>query len=468
MYHSATIFREYDIRGKVGSELIIEQIYDLIRALIIYAQKHVPTMQTVLVGMDGRTHSLVIRQEVVRAIIDSGLNAVIIGVCPSPVVYFGMHMHAYDLGIMITASHNTQEYNGFKICLGKDMVWGKALQEVYQLYKAGNFINASVPGVILHADITSHYILWLKNHFSLLQDSDVSVVIDCGNGTAGIVLPRLIEVMGWKGVTLLYDEIDGTYPNHEADPVVLENMLDVKDALQNKNIQWGVGLDGDCDRMAAMTKEGFLVPGDQLLALFAQCIVNSLSKAPIVFDIKSSSALIELLNRWQAVLVMSPSGHAIIRDQMKKTQAVLGGELSCHFFFADRYFGYDDGIYAFMRLVELLHTTKKTLTQLLTIIPHRYSTKEFRIACQPEFKTTMVEAIINGFVNKPGVEMITIDGVRVITPYGWAIVRPSNTQSVICIRCESESIDGLKTIKGEVITLLQPFLAIDLMTFMQP
>lgn len=452
-----SIFREYDIRGKVGSEFIIEEAYNLGCAIAVYFLQEKPDIKNVVLAMDGRVSSPVIKDEVARAFIESGFTITFIGVCPTPVLYFAEYTLPVDAGIMITASHNPQEYNGIKIVLNKNTIWGQQLQEIKKLYKQGCKKIASQKGTIQEYPLVSSYINYVVQHFPSLQNMQMEVVIDCGNGTAGIVLPELIKAMKWKNIHLLYPEVDGTYPHHEADPVIEENMADVKRLLQTTSASLGIGLDGDCDRMAAMTKSGYLIPGDQLLALFAQDILNQSPGAAVVFDIKSSAGLIELLNSWGAKASISPAGHAIIKEQMKRNKAVLGGELSCHFFFHDRYFGYDDGIYAMMRLFELLLSTDKDIALLLEVFPKKISTREIRLSCPEEKKQEIIDFVKNEFTKNRNLSLITIDGVRVTWPYGWAIIRASHTQPVLSIRFESDTQEGLLHIKKDFIGLLERY-----------
>lgn len=454
-----TIFREYDIRGKVGDDLIIDQVYDLTRAIAYYFQQKNPNIKTVAVGMDGRTHSPAIKEEICRALTDSGIDVLALGVCPSPALYFALYTQPVDGGLMITASHNTKEYNGIKICLGTESVWGKELQTIKQLYKEGKHIDAQQIGSVRDLAIIPLYLNYLCKQFPSLQDLDLNVIIDCGNGAAGTVLPQLIERMNWNNITLLYPEVDGTYPNHEADPTVEKNMLEVKRLLQTTDAAFGVGLDGDCDRMAVMSKEGKLIPGDKLLAVFAQYMLQNHPGASVVFDIKSSSGLTELLEQWGAQPIMSPSGHSIIKDTMHKHHAILGGELSCHFFFKDRSFGYDDGIYAMLRFFEIVHQTGKSPQELIAMFPHKYSSPEFRLACPEDKKNLIVERIRNYFSQTKDGRIITIDGVRVSFPFGWGIVRASNTQAALSMRFESDSKKGLREVMDRFETALQPDLS---------
>lgn len=451
----SVIFREYDIRGLVDQEFYIDQIYDLGRAIAYFFLERNPEVATVAVGMDGRTHSPVINGALVKALQDSGLNVISIGLCHSPALYFALYQLPVEAGLMITASHNPKEYNGIKICLGTESIWGADIKEIYRLYKDGCKINGASVGSYSQYAIIPDYIDWLVDHFAHLKNSEIKAVIDCGNGAGGTVIPQLVEKMNWKHMQVLYPEVDGTYPHHEADPVKPSNMQDVATVLKKTDATIGVGLDGDADRMAAMTKEGRLIPGDLLLGIFARTIVKDNNDVCIVVDIKSSSVLIDYLAMLGAQVIISPSGHSIIKKEMKKHEALLGGELSCHFFFKDRYFGYDDGVYAMLRLFELI--VHNNIETLLEVYPHMFSSPEFRIPCDEAKKKLVVQTVTDIFAQKDSAQLITIDGVRVTMPYGWGLLRASNTQPVLSLRFESQTEDGLEKIIGEFIRALAPF-----------
>ncbi len=451
------IFREYDIRGKVGTELVIDEVADLARAIAYYFVSKNPIVKKIALGMDGRLHSPAIKEQVVKGLTESGLDVEFIGVCTTPVMYFAMHSTNADAGLMITASHNPKEYNGLKIMLGKEGVSGQSIQEIRRMFHENRALNPEQKGTYTEKPLIPAYIKWLADHFKHLKGSKISAVVDCGNGAGGTVMPDLIKKMGWAHVMLQYGEVNGEYPHHEADPTVEKNMIDVKNILSSTNIALGIGLDGDCDRMAPMTKSGFLVPGDQLLALYAQQVVQEHPNAAVVFDIKASSALIETLATMGAVPCISPSGHSIIKNAMKTNNALLAGELSCHFFFADRYFGYDDGIYAMLRLFELLEKTGKTLDELVATIPKKISSREYRIACDDTKKQEIVQAVKDQMIKRPDVQAITIDGVRATMPYGWGLVRASNTQPALTIRFESDTLEGLNRVKEDFYKALVPY-----------
>ncbi len=450
------IFREYDIRGIVGSELLIDQCYDLAKAIAtFFIQKH-PTSTKIIVGRDGRAHSEPIFKEVIKAFCDMGFDVVNVGVCPSPTVYFAINHFDTPTAIVITASHNPKEYNGIKMW----GIWGEQIQTIKKIWQEKAFAQprSVTPGCLISFDIIDVYLDYLVNHFAHLKGLPINAIIDCGNGAAGTVLPQLVKAMEWPNVQLLFPEVDGTFPNHEADPTVPENMTFVTQALQdNPVLELGIGLDGDCDRMNPMSKSGELVAGDKMLALFAKKVAQTHPGAAIVCDIKSSGALVDILKQWGARPIIAPSGHSLIKKAMAEHNALLAGELSCHFFFHDRYFGYDDGIYAALRTFELIHETKQSLDELLTMIPRKVSSPEFRIACTSDaVKSTIVDHVKQGLASRTDLELITIDGVRAHMHYGWGLVRASNTQPVICLRFESDTIDGLNRIKSEFYELLSP------------
>jgi phosphomannomutase/phosphoglucomutase len=446
---SRSIFKEYDIRGIVEKDLHIDEIYNLGRSFAYLLKTKSPAIKTVAVGMDGRLHSTAIKEQLVAGLLDSGIDVIFVGLCPSPALYFATHTLPVDAAIMITASHNPKEYNGFKICLGRQALWGEDIQELYRCYVNKLHIKTRDRGSYAQQDIVPLYVDWLVEKFSHLKHMQLSALIDCGNGAAGAVIPLLIERMEWKNVKALYAEVDGNYPHHEADPVKIENMCDLKEHVLADGYDIGIGLDGDADRMAPLTRNGTLVSGDLLLGIYAQEILKEHKDLHVVFDVKSSSLLMERLNSIGAHAHMSATGHVHVKEMMRKTDALLAGEVSCHFCFKDRYFGYDDGIYAMLRLFERLEQNEQKLDDLLQIYPEVYSTPEIRIACPEEKMKDAISTIVNFFSRKQNAEMITIDGVRVILPYGWGIVRASHTEPVLSMRFESTTADGLERITND-------------------
>lgn len=459
-----TIFREYDIRGIVNSELMIDDVYDLGRAIAFYFVQLNSAVKTVVVGMDAREHSPAIKDNLCRALTESGMDVIFMGVCSSPMMYYATYTMPVDAGIMITASHNPKEYNGLKICLGTHSLWGKQIKELGKLYYEKKHLTPNAPGSYREHSVKNDYIAWHAENFAHLQNSDIAAVIDCGNGSAGVVLPEIVATMGWKNIQLLYEDVDGSFPNHEADPTREKNMKDVKQALQTTDAVVGIGFDGDADRMGAMTKEGELVPGDKLIALFAQPMIKQYPGMTVVYNVVCSDGLTEVLHSWGAQTVITPVGHSIIEENMETHHAMLGGETSCHFFFKDRHFGYDDGVYAMFRLIELLVQSKKSmpdealaksgLTELLTVFPKKVTSPEFRLPCDEDKKKTIVQEVKELFLQQKNVKILAIDGVRVSTDYGWGIIRASNTQPVLSIRFEANTQQDLQHVKEGFITVL--------------
>lgn len=452
-----TIFREYDIRGIVGDELLIDQVYDLSRAIAFYLKQLNPHAKTVAVGMDGRISSPHIAKELCRGLLDSGIDVTFIGTCHSPMIYFATHVLPVDGGLMVTASHNPKEYNGIKVCLGTAVLSGIHIKNIGKAYQEKQYISSTVQGVYTDQPLHNLYIEWHVEQFAHLRNINLPVVLDCANGAAGTVLPQLVERLGWQQAQILYPEVDGTFPHHEADPVVEENMHDVKTSLYQTDAVIGMGFDGDADRMDAMTKKGVLVAGDILLAVFAQAMITKHPEMTVVYNVVCSAGLPELLHKWGACGIMCPVGRSHVFDAMHTYDALLGGETSCHFFFRDRHFGYDDGIYAMLRLVEIVAESGKTLDQLIALFPPKISSPEFRVPCAQEQEKMIIDALEHYFSLHDNCNIVTIDGVRVTKEYGWAIVRASNTQPVLSMRFESDSHTGLQHIKSDFYVVLQHF-----------
>ena len=451
------VFREYDIRGVVDRDFTSEQIYWLARAFAAYVHEKKPAARSIIVGRDGRLSSPIFHEKVVQALRDSGFAVFDTGVCPSPVVYFALHHAGYDAGIMITASHNTAEYNGLKLCLGTQSVWGSELQYLKMLYENSAMVQLDQEDSYTVVDVQSAYIASMAEQFSDIHACALSIVLDCGNGAVGSIIRQCIDALALSHVTILCEEVDGSYPNHQANPVEPENMVHVRDTVLATSADMACGFDGDGDRMAAITHDGRLIAGDHLVALFAQDILSQFPGARIVYDSKCSLIVRETILQHHGNPLMSPSGHSVIKSRMQSTGALFGGELSCHFFFQDHYFGYDDGIYAFLRLLRIVHTTGKTLAALVDQFPATYITPEIRIPCSDETKHAVVGRLAH-FFKAQGLPVMMFDGLRIETEDGWGLIRASHTQPALCIRCEGRTQEGLEALQKNFYTaLLQEF-----------
>ncbi len=440
-------FRHYDIRGTVTHEFPIAHMYTLGRAFAAYVLQKNPQAKRIILGRDGRTHSPEIHRQFVQALFDSGFQIDDTGICPTPLVYFATHTHAYDAAVMITASHNGPEYNGLKMCLGKNSIWGDEIQEIQKLYLQQAKSVARGAGLYQRVTLQQQYCEYMATAFSDLKNFDKPILADCGNGAVGSLLRDVLEAVGLSTVSILCEAVDGTYPNHLANPVELENMLHVIEEVKKNNAFLAVGFDGDGDRMAAITQEGTLLAGDQLLSLFAIDVLSRRSGAKIIFDSKCLLMVPDTIKKYGGRYFRSPSGHSIIKTAMREHGALLGGELSCHFFFADEYFGYDDGIYAFLRLLRLVHTKQKNLTDLVSQFPQTHSVPEMRIFCKDDQKAQVIENIKKYVAANTSYTLSFEDGIRFEDQDSWGLIRVSNTQPALCVRYEAFTVQGLQTIK---------------------
>lgn len=445
------IFRKGDIRGIVGKDFLLEDIPAFGRALAAFLGKKNCSKQIIL-GRDGRSHSLAIQERLVGALTASGFDIHILGVCPTPLVYYAQHKLLYSAAVMITASHNEQEYNGFKICLGKELLDEYQIQELKELYKKREALRSVNRGKVFDWEekLREAYVEHMVEQFAHLQNNTISAVIDCVGGAAAALMPQLVEQMGWQQVKLLNTTIDGTFAHACPDPTKAGALDTLKREVLQRNAVAGFAFDGDGDRLAAMTHEGKpIVSGDLLLALFAQALLQKNPGATIVFDSKCSQVVSTLIEQWGGTGVMSATGHTFVKQKMAQTGALLAGELSCHFMFKDRYFGCDDAVYALFRMIEILHETGSTLHALVARFPTSYTTGEVRIPCAEAKKEAIVESVRQFFAERADVQLHLMDGVRATTAYGWGIVRASNTQPVISYSCEAMTLEGFEKIKND-------------------
>jgi phosphomannomutase/phosphoglucomutase len=452
-----TVFKKYDIRGIVDHELFIDDTYRIAQAIATYFRQQQPTLTSLIVGMDGRIHSPQIKQQVCTAIQDMGINVIFIGVCPTPAFYYANQVLPAAGGIMITASHNPKEYNGLKLLLNKINVFDQEITAIKDLFFSDHqFLPAHRHGNYQEHDIISAYINFLESQFAALKHSTLTAVIDCAHGATAAVIPQLVQRMSWKNVKLINDYVDGNFPAHEANPTIDDNIKDVQQRIKITPNCVGIGFDGDGDRMVAVTEQGTPVRGDECYTLFAQALAEEIGPFTLVVDIKCANALLRLLQSHALNYILAPCGVGFVRNEMRKHHALFGGELSCHYCFNDRYFGYDDGIYAMMRLFELITTRKTTLQHRYAQLPTRYFSPELRIHCAPEKKWTIVEQVKKEVASYPNSSLITIDGIRLEVPHGCVTLRASNTEPLISLRIEGTNQKNLDTLIQEFYTLLVP------------
>ena len=439
------IFREYDIRGIVDKDLTDDEVVLIGKAFGTYLRSE--KRSRVTVGRDCRLSSEHYRDLVTEGLLATGCDVVDVGVCPTPVFYFSIRHLKKEGGIMVTASHNPPEYNGFKLCSGYDTLFGDEIQKLRQIFEDGTFTVGR--GSVQTADVLNPYKEFLGKNVKL--DRPLRVGIDAGNGTAGVVALPIIRNLGCE-VFDLYCDMDGNFPNHEPDPTVLNNMQDLIKLVREKGLDVGIGFDGDGDRIGVIDETGDIIWGDRLMIMYARDILSRKPGATFISEVKCSQTLYDDIERHGGRAIMWRTGHSPIKQKMKEVKAELAGEMSGHMFFADRYFGYDDAVYASCRLLEILAATGKTITQLLSDVPKTYSTPEIRVPCPDDRKFQVVQDVTEYFRQR--YDIIDIDGARILLEDGWGLVRASNTQPVLVLRFEALSQKRLSEIQSMVESVL--------------
>lgn len=439
------IFREYDIRGRVGEQLTTGLVEAVGRA---YASRLAGRPDaSVAVGHDNRPSSPELAEALCAGLNAAGADAVTVGTVPTPVLYFAERELGTDGGIQITGSHNPPEYNGIKMTVDGAALYGEAIGEIRTRILSDAY--ASGDGSTRSRDVLERYVEEIGERARV--EGDVSLTLDCGNGTGSVVAVEALRAAGVE-VDPLYCESDGTFPNHHPDPTVDEYIVDLKERVRSRGRGFGAGLDGDADRIGAVTEEGEVVRGDHLLLLFALDLLEENPGAQVIFDVKCSKALPELIEEAGGQPVMWKTGHSLIKEKMRRTGAPLAGEMSGHICFSDRYFGFDDAIYACARLAGLVARSGRTLSELADRIPSYPSTPELRLDCPDGRKFGVVERVTEHYRGRR--PLVDLDGARVSFPEGWALVRASNTQPVVVARFEAESREALQEIRDEVARVL--------------
>ncbi len=437
------IFREYDVRGIVGKDLNPETAELFGKGYGTYVRRN--GKRKISVGRDVRVSSDELFNALVSGIVSTGIDIIDIGICPTPLLYFSLFNLDVDGGIMITGSHNPPEFNGFKICLGRDTIYGEEIQRLMILIESGVFEKGE--GKVSRHDITSDYKKYINKRFS---NGDVGrrrlkVVVDSGNGTAGLIAPGLFKGFGHE-VIELFSEPDGRFPNHHPDPTITTNLDSLIDKVRKERADVGIAFDGDADRIGVVDETGEIIWGDKLMIIFSQDILSRSPGATIISEVKASSLLYKEIVRLGGRPIMWKTGHSLIKAKIKETGALLAGEMSGHIFFADDYFGYDDAIYAACRLIEIMTKRKEKVSSMLSHLPRTCFTPEIRIDCREETKFSVVENLKKRLKNR--FKVIDIDGVRIEFEDGWGLVRASNTQPVIVMRFEANSQKRLDEIRS--------------------
>ncbi len=445
------IFRQYDIRGVVDKDLTPETVYLLGKGFGTFLANR--DLKSVVIGGDARLSSPIYIQQFSKGLAETGAEVIVAGILATPCLYWSIQHLEVDAGVMITGSHNPPEFNGFKMNIGcTGSIFGDDIQEIYTIIESGNFVQEE--GTITEQDgIVNAYIQDLISRFTLQKP--VKVVVDAGNGAGGPIAPAVLRGIG-ADVRELYCEQDGNFPNHHPDPTVPEYMQDLMENVQDWDCDLGIGLDGDADRIGIIDEKGKMLFGDQILTIFARDFLKDNPSEKVVADVKCSKNFYDDVAAKGGQPIMYKTGHSMIKKKMSEDGIKFGGEMSGHIFFKDRYFGFDDAIYATCRFLEILSKSSVPVSHMLADLPKLYNTPEIRFDCQDSKKFALVEKVKKSFVEQ-GYDCIAIDGVRVNFADGWGLVRASNTQPVLVMRFEANSEKRLQEIESLFRNELQKF-----------
>ena len=439
---NTNIFREYDIRGIVGDHLTDETVATLGRAIGTFFQQN--GAKRIAIGYDARKSSPGFCDLLTSGFNSCGLDVVLIGMVPTPVLYHTVFTKPVDGGVMITGSHNPPDHNGFKICLGKSTLFGSQIQEIKEIALAGMFAEGE--GGVETIDVLADYCRDIVSKVEM-GSRRLKAVVDAGNGMGGVTGVPVYRELDVELVEM-FIEPDSNFPNHHPDPTVTENLEDIIRRVGEEKADLGLAFDGDGDRIGVVDENGRIIWGDELMILLSRSILESKPGSTIIAEVKCSQNLFDDIAAHGGTPVMWKAGHSLIKAKMKETNAALAGEMSGHIFFADRFYGFDDATYAGARVLEILSKTDKPLSALLADIPPTFSTPELRVDCADERKFEVVAAIAKHFAATN--EVITIDGARILFEHGWGLVRASNTQAILVLRFEADSAEHLNEIRSIV------------------
>ena len=440
----SNIFREYDIRGNADKELTDETVRLIGRAYATWLIR-AGVNSGVTVGGDARLSTPRIKSAIIEGILSAGLDGVDVGLVTTPMLYWSLIRFNFDGGVMITGSHNPPDMNGLKLCFERGTLWGSEVMNIHTIAESGNFESGH--GKLTHSDINDEYLKMLVSKFTLPFTKKFKVVCDSGNGAAGITARKFFEMLGCDCVSI-YDEPDGHFPNHHPDPQKRENLKALIERVKSEGADVGFAYDGDADRIGVVDDKGNVIFGDRLMTLYWKEILGTHKGAAVLVEPKCSMVLPELAEKFGGRPIFWKSGHSLIKAKMRELGALFAGEYSGHMFFADEFFGHDDAFYASGRLLRIMSERRESLSRLMMSIPVYPSTEEIRIPCPDDEKFQITERIARKVREK--YECSDIDGVRINYPDGWGLIRASNTQPVMVVRCEGKTQEALERIMSDV------------------
>lgn len=454
-FHSS-VLREYDIRGVIDKTLSVHDAYALGQGFGILLRRQKPNQDqySACIGYDGRLSSPSLAEALAQGFMDAGIDVTDIGMGPTPLLYYAGFETKADVAVMITGSHNPSDQNGFKMMLDRKPFYGQQIQDLAKL--VGESYQPStdvVSGQYQKKDFKKDYIGRILKPLQAIQEKPLKVAWDPGNGAAGAILPELIQQLPGEHI-LINGEVDGSFPNHHPDPSEPENMHQLVDVIKAEGCDLGIAFDGDGDRIGAVDHTGQILAGDQMLVVWAEQVLEKHPGVTIITDVKASQSLFDELERLGASGLMWACGHSKIKVKMAEEKSLLAGETSGHTFFADDYYGFDDAIYASVKLLEWVISSKMTLHERLATLPQFYVTPEVRVECDEVEKFAIVDRVKQRQI-KAGHDVIAVDGVRVTTEDGWWLMRASNTQAVLSLRAEGRTQEGLKRLVQAVARELE-------------
>ena len=442
------IFRAYDIRGIVPQELTTKDAYELGRKIAIDLEKNHKDCK-VIVGYDGRMSSQLLERELIHGLVQEGAKVYRLKLCPSPMLYYAMKVLNAEGAIMVTGSHNPSNYNGFKMLNREGNYLGKDILKLVNIKSK----DKKKQGIVKNYNLIDSYLFRITKDINYIKN-DIHIIWDAGNGATSKILETLVSLIPGKH-ELINNSIDGTFPSHSPDPTNIKNLKELKKTIIRKKADLGIAFDGDGDRIGVLDKNGKQIPGDMLILIFAEEILKKHKKAKIIFDIKASETLFHEVKKKGGIPIMWKTGHSFIKNKMKLTKALLAGEMSGHIFFADEYYGYDDALYAAIRLLKI-YSKIRNFDKYFDIFSKYVSTPEIQIFCEDEKKFNIINEVTK-IVEKKYTNFNKIDGIRVSTGYGWWLLRASNTQPALVIRVEAKNNDKLSALAEELKNILQAF-----------